>query len=464
MASNQLESLYLRAPPFLQNIAISAKGLLLNKSRKGGVYSEYRQAIASRSNWSAIDFHKFQLQECRALINYARQHVPYYQQTYGSLGLTTDSLADINDLQKFPVLSRKTVKQRPDDFLSDEYHTSNKISLHTTGTTGSPLRIECSKNARQMNYAFFDNYLESIGLDSDARHIVLGGRVVVSQDETNPPFWRHSYFQKSLLMSSYHLHDRNLDAYLDKIASFEPKYIESYPSSIYTIAKYMLSHGKRLRCEAIVTSAETLSPEQREVIEEAFCTKVYDQYGCAEMCVFIAQCSHGRYHVRPDYGVLEIVDNEGKPVSNGQSGRVLCTGFANKMMPLLRYSIGDIAAYSGDTFCECGLMTPIIKEIQGRADDVLLTRDGRPIGRVSPILKGFPIREAQYVQHKAGELEILIIPDGVFVEKRDVKRIIEAVRMRIGQDDIIKVHLVDKIERGKGGKLKAVVSHVNKLQ
>jgi len=462
MANSQFESFYFRAPVFLQNLAVTAKGFLLNKNRKSGNYRKYKQAIAARSNWKITEFQKHQLQECRSLINYACQHVPYYRQTYGSMGLSADNLCKISDLQKFPVLSRSTVKQSPADFLSDEFHSSKKLSLHTTGTTGSPLKIMCDQNARQINYAFFDNFLESIGINPEARHIILGGRVIVSPNSASPPFWRYSHFQNSLLMSSYHLHDRSLDAYLDMIDSYKPEYIESYPSSIYTLARYLLANDRRLHCKAIVTSAETLSHEQRDIIEEAFNTRVYDQYGCAEMCVFISQCTHGRYHLRPDYGVLEIVDDDGMPVPDGQSGQVLCTGFVNKMMPLLRYSIGDISAFSTDTSCECGLMTPLIKEIQGRTDDILLTRDGRPIGRVSPILKGFPIREAQYVQYVPGELEILVVPDSEFVQERDIAQIIDAARMRIGKDDIIRIRLVDKIERGKGGKLKAVISHVNK--
>ena len=251
-----------------------------------------------------------------------------------------------------------------------------------------------------------------------------------------------------------------MDDYINKIKSFSPEYIESYPSSIFTLAKHILKKDRKLNCKAIITSAETLFPEQREIIERAFNTTVYDQYGCAEMSFFVGQCNQGQYHVRPDYGLLELVDDNGNPVKNGQSGRVICTGFINKVMPLIRYAIGDMATFSESNTCDCGLNTPILKEIQGRIDDALITTDGQSIGRMSPVLKNLPIQESQYVQYKVGEVELLIVPNATFSKEHDINRIIDAVHMRLGESFKVKVRIVEHIRRGNGGKLKAVISHV----
>ena len=261
-------------------------------------------------------------------------------------------------------------------------------------------------------------------------------------------------------MSSYHLNDENIGLYVNKIRSFNPNYIEGYPSSIFAIAKYILKNGLSIHCNAIITSAETLYTEQREAIEEAFSTKVFDHYGCAEMCVFVAQCKHGRYHARNDYGILEILDDNDKPVNTGIEGRVVCTGLINLAMPLIRYPIGDLATYSEITECECGLNTPIIKSISGRADDVLYTKDGKSIGRMSPVMKGLPIRESQFVQNVVGELNVLIVPDVGFNKEKDTVKVKKAVKLRMGDDCKVNIMLVDYIQRGKGGKLKAVISNI----
>ena len=460
MTGSTLDLLYSKAPVFIQNIAVTTKGLMLRNIRTTGLYNNYKKDVIARCDWDEKRFQQYQLEQCRDLIDHARLHVPYYRQVFGDRGLSSETFSCLEDLRHLPILSRDDVKNNPNNFLSENYLSPKRLSLHTTGTTGSPLRIVCNKSARQNNYAFFDGYLETIGLNPNAKHIVIGGRVIVPQDIKSPPFWRYSFFQKSLLMSSYHLSDSCMGAYIDKIESFAPEYIESYPSSIYILAKYILRKGRALKCKAVVTSAETLSSEQREAIELAFNTTVYDQYGCTEMCFFAGQCSYGNYHVRPDYGVLELVDDHGNPVAKGQHGKVVCTGFINRVMPLIRYSIGDMASYSEEDSCMCGLETPILNEIQGRIDDVLLKSDGSPVGRMGAVLRGFPIKESQYIQYKAGVIELLIVPESEFTRERDMPRIIDSVQQRLGRDCKVNVHLVGRIERGPGGKRKAVISHI----
>ena len=446
MADHRLNQIYSKSPTLIQNLAVTIKGLILENTRKKGLYKSYMESVIARGDWSTEQFHNYQLKCFRDLIDYARFNVPYYQKLFSSLGVSSESITCLQDIQQLPILKRDTIK--------------NNLSAFISITTGSPLKILSSNVARQKNYAFFDGYLKSIGLNPSAKHIIIGGHIIVPRRNSTPPFWRYSYFQKSLLMSSYHLNDKFMDSYIEKIKSFAPEYIESYPSSIYTLAKHILKKGAKLKCKAIITSAETLFPEQREIIEQAFDCTVYDQYGCAEMSFFVGQCSHGKYHTRPDYGLLELVDDSGNPVPVGQPGNVICTGFINRAMPLIRYSIGDVAAYSEDSTCGCGLNAPILKEIHGRADDALIASDGQSIGRMSPVLKGFPIKESQYIQHNAGTVELLIVPDSTFSIDRDIKQINNAVQMRLGEKFQVNIRLVEQINRGKGGKLKAVISKV----
>ena len=52
-------------------------------------------------------------------------------------------------------------------------------------------------------------------------------------------------------------------------------------------------------------------------------------------------------------------------------------------MPLIRYDTGDRAARD-DGQCACGRTLPLLRGIEGRADDVGYTRDGRAIGPLGP--------------------------------------------------------------------------------
>lgn len=459
MSGNRLETIYHALPLALQNLLVSIKGFQLQHVRKSGDYSSYRRAIRERTHWSQQQFLDYQLQQLKIIVEYARKNTQHFQRLCNELQINSESIDSLADVRKLPVLQRREITRNPDDFVAGSIPEKQRRTVHTTGTSGSPLKVICDGDARQQNYAFFDQYLSSIGINIEARHIIIGGRVLMSPDCNKPPFWRYSAFQKSLLMSSYHLSDQYITYYIDKINDFKPEYIESYPSSIYRIAQFMNERDICIPCKAIVTSAETLLPEQRSAIEQAFSCPVYDQYGCSEMSVFSAQCKQGRYHVRPDYGLVEILDDNDRPLPKGEKGNVVCTSFINRAMPLIRYKLGDISAFGPD--CNCGLNTPTLTGIEGRNDDVIYTIDRKAVGRLGSVLRGLPVIAAQYIQHQVGFLQVIIEPASDFTEK-SLQEIDIALRLRVGESMQVEYKVVDTIPRGPGGKLKSVISTVDK--
>jgi Coenzyme F390 synthetase len=379
----------------------------------------------------------------------------FYKDFYAVKGADFVALESLEDLRKLPVVTKDVIRRAGRKALN--FGVSNPIRVKTTGTTGTPLEIYCSEEDRQLNYAFFDEFLLSNNIDPKKKHVVIGGRIL-QKPEARGPYWRHSFFQNSLLMSSYHLSDTNILAYIKKIIEYAPHYIESYPSSIYVLAKKMIEQRITFKLDGVVTSAETLSTEHRETIEAAFDCKIFDQYGCAEMSVFGAQCSKGKYHVRPDYAVVEILDDQWNPLPDGDLGNIVCTSLVNRTMPFLRYAMGDLGVMSPDD-CDCGLNTPILTEVQGRKDDIVYTKSGIPVGRLSPVLKGFNILMAQYIQQELGELELKIVPAEGFIAA-EIPKIIDEVCKRVGKDTCVDVNIVKEIPKGAGGKFKAVISKV----
>ena len=57
-----------------------------------------------------------------------------------------------------------------------------------------------------------------------------------------------------------------------------------------------------------------------------FNARVFDFYSMAERVAYAAQCEHGRMHVNPEYGVLEIVDEHGRATdAKERSSALRCT-------------------------------------------------------------------------------------------------------------------------------------------
>ncbi len=454
------EKVYLRSPVPIQHLLVSLKGYSLEKIRRRGEYHAFLQEVLSRHDWTFDQFFAYQMGELRNIIRLGHVFVPYYRRKFQDLGLPPQEIQSLRDLSLIPVLDKEEVRRNPLSFVDQRFPEKKLMVIHTTGTTGTPLRIYTNERARRWNYAFFDVFLESAGVDGRKRRATFGGRIIVPPEQEKPPFWRFSYFQKNLLFSSYHLTEKNLPFYLEKLRAYRPEIIEGYPSSLAVVAESLLrsSRPPEIVPTLIVTSGETLFDEQRKIIEEAFRCKVRDQYGCVEMCIFAAQCSEGHYHYRPDYSLVEVRKENGKMAEPGEPGEILCTGFINPVMPLIRYRIGDIGIVSPRT-CTCGLNTPYFEKIVGRTDDVIVTPDGRRVGRLSPVLKGFPVKEAQYIQKATDRVVVRLVKDANF-DPRTPGQLITEIQKRLGSSMKIDIEIVAQISRGAGGKLRTVISEL----
>lgn len=454
------EKLYLFSPIWLQNTLVSIYGYKLNKTRYGGKYRNYYKDSLGRLKYTASEILRYQEKQYQELISLAVNHVPYYRKLFKEIGYSAGPHNEISDLHRIPVLNKETIRSCPDAFLNEQYSHKKVIKIHTTGTTGTPLVIYCDAESRQRNYAFYNRFLHLNKIRYDNKKATIGGRIVVSPLQSNPPFWRYCATQKNLLMSSYHISESTIPAYIQKLIEYKPCYIDSYPSSLYSIAKYSIKHNIDMHgiTEKITTSAETLYPEQRQEIESAFGVRISDQYGAAEMCVFIGQCSEGSYHIHSDYGIVEFLREDGRTAEIGEESDIVCTGFINSVMPLIRYKIGDRGALS-DRQCSCGSPFPVLQSLLGRIDDVILTPDGKRVGRLSPVLKGFPVKEVQYLQSNRDVVNVQIVKDTEFTENTEDKLIVE-LRKRLGYEININIQYVDNIQRGSGGKLKTIISTV----
>jgi phenylacetate-CoA ligase len=102
----------------------------------------------------------------------------------------------------------------------------------------------------------------------------------------------------------------------------------------------------------------------------------------------------------------------------------------------------------------------MVDRIEGRMDDVILTPDGRRIGRLDPIFKSMRgIHEARLVQEQADLLTLEYVPGASFVES-DLEPMLTALRARVGGELVIRTRALDRLERTARGKLQMVVSRI----
>jgi len=453
--------LYWKAPPFVKNWLASWNARNLDAERYGPEREEILRQIAEHDQWSAAQFVEYQRRELRELVRHAARNVPYYRRLFADRGIDPERIEGPEDLVHLPILEKQTLRADPVSLVDERLDRKKLVVGHTSGTTGTPVVLYRSVWLNSSIFAYFDARCHEIeGMCRRRnRSMSVGVHLVTHPARTKPPFWVHNRRWRQLYMSSCHLAPRYLDAYVEEIRTFQPEYIEGYPSCIYAIASHIVENGlEPIPVKACFCTAETLFDHHRRAIREAFCCRTCNQYGCGETVVFAAECKEGSMHLSPEVGIVEVVDDDDRPVEPGQVGQLVCTSLVNKVQPLIRYRVGDTGSL-GTGPCGCGSPLPLLGQIGGRIDDVVVTRDGRRIGRLDPVFKDVQgIVEAQIVQNDYDRFVMRIVPGKDYTDA-DGRTAVSNLSRRVGDADI-RVELVDRVERTSSGKFKAVICNL----
>jgi phenylacetate-CoA ligase len=238
--------------------------------------------------------------------------------------------------------------------------------------------------------------------------------------------------------------------------------MDAYPSTAYILGRYLMSQNENIPLRGVFTSSETLHSIQREVIEQAFVCKVFDYYGLAERTIFATECEiHTGYHINLDYGIVETIDQNG-PIGNfDRPGRIVTTGLHNWAMPLIRYETSDITTLSS-THCSCGRSFPLMEAITTKAEDIVVTPDGR---HISPSVLTHPfkpmhnIKESQISQSTSNHILVKIVRRLEYTDK-DTQQLLDGLRERLGTDVSIELDFVSEIPREPSGKFRWIISQV----
>lgn len=375
-------------------------------------------------------------------------------------GLRPDDICTVEDLPKLPRLTKDIVRRNFADLQSRAVPRKDLVEGHTSGTTGSPFAILWDKSVSIANNAFLWRGRRWAGIRFGDKYASLLGRTIVPLRQRRPPFWRFNKAWNQLLLSSFHLRREWLPYYIEALQAHGVKAIEAYPSTIYVLARHLEEQGATLPLQCVLTSSETLLPLQRELIERQFQCRVYDAYSQAERSMFSAECDrHEGHHLHSEFGIAEIVDDDSAPVPRGSCGMVLATGLWNFGMPLFRYEVGDVSGYQ-EGACSCGRGLPLLQPVTTKAEDIVVTPDGRFVtasGLTHPFKPLHGIECSQIIQEETAQLLIRIVrcPD---YDDRESEILIREMQRRVGPDMRIRLEFVEEIPRTANGKYRWVIS------
>jgi phenylacetate-CoA ligase len=390
--------------------------------------------------------------------------VPYYRDTFHDLGLRQADLENfvLNDLAKIPLLSKDSIRRQPERFVAENTPPKKLNTYLTSGTTGTPLAIQFLTDMDRVSQAAYDARVRRwAGVDYRMSRAMIGGRLVVPEGDARPPFWRYNIFEKQLYMSAFHISPANTPAYAAALNRYKPDYLVGYASSHFFLARMIDELNIPMYTpKAVLVSSEKLTPEMRTTLEKVYRCEVFDGYSGVEACCQASECEHHRLHISPDMGIIEFLDDDGEPVAPGQPGHMVATGLLNFAQPLIRYQTGDLGILSHES-CPCGREMPVLKDLIGRLEDTVIGPDGRETVRFHGIFVGLPnIVEGQVIQHSLKEITLNLVVNEQFGEQ-DRQVIRKRFAERLGEVNLT-FHYMNQIPRSKGGKFRAVISHVQR--
>jgi len=167
---------------------------------------------------------------------------------------------------------------------------------------------------------------------------------------------------------------------LETILRLQPTAIVAVPSFILKLIQAAKDAGINLN-KTSVKKAVCIGENIRNTdyslnilgrkITESWDIQLYSTYASTEMQTAFTECSAGRGgHLQPELVIVELLDDNDKPVASHEPGEVTITTLGVEGMPLLRYKTGDICQFD-DAPCGCGRTSLRLSPIIGRKKQMI---------------------------------------------------------------------------------------------
>ena len=347
-------------------------------------------------------------------------------------------------LWKLPITSKKELLDQDRRTITDEGLLSKSTPDHTSGSTGRPLHFYFDRHAELRSFAVTERTLRTA--TDDRRFPVVYMR---ARHRNGFTFRKHFWF----FLRGYNSIRVRLEEFLKLGERFPRGFIlYGYTSSVIEIARQLSKRSARLPIKAAMATGEGIRESDRTFIEETFKAPFFHVYASREAGWLAFECQEHRMHMNEEWAYLEIVDNEGRTVPNGTEGSIIVTTFDNRVMPFIRYAIGDRGVIS-DEPCPCGRTLRTIR-ILGRATDIIELTDGRTSSLldISSTFDMFwdTVKQFQLVQKGPLSFDVRVIPGSKFAEMKDVLEghLVRALHPSVS----IQWEIVDSIPEAESGK------------
>jgi phenylacetate-CoA ligase len=391
-------------------------------------------------------------QKLHHLLSHATQHAPWYRQ-FGTGNFSLEDAALW--LGTFPQLDKATLRAKASEMLT--MPKDKLIKCASSGSSGFQSITWMDKGQQSVTRAVQTLWWEWAGYK-------LGDPIL--QTGINPKRTFEKRLKDRVLNTFYmhafsHTREEVIKGLLWAQKQKDPV-LGGYASSLYVIATIAKEAGVQVNFKTAISWGDKLFDHYRKAVLDVFGCKTFESYGSAEGFMMAAQYDLDYLYQMLPYVYLEILDDAGNPVPDGQMGHVVVTNLDSYAMPMIRYRIGDLAiklpkaAYP----VHRTLQLPLLQKVVGRDTDLVKTRSGKymVVHSFTGIFEHLPqISQFCVVQQHLDAIDILYIPGEGF-NRGILDHVQKKIHEFLGEPLSIRFEQVQEMAPTKSGKPQLIVS------
>ncbi|MDF1584221.1 MAG: phenylacetate--CoA ligase family protein [Methyloprofundus sp.] len=417
-----------------------------------------------KSQWLARnEIELIQRKKLKQLLTLAVEHCPWHKQRIieAGINLSAHNLLTLEDLTQIPTMTKQDA-QINGNAMTWLGVSGGAYKYTTGGSSGTPLNFYFGKWRQASDAAGRIRARRGWGIDIGDKEVYLWG-APVELAKTDKVKQIRDRLMNQVLLNAFDMSATTMAQYLKTIQQYQPKCMYGYASSLALLAKFAQSTAQKINIPSlnvIFTTGEPLYPDQRKIIQDVFQVPVANEFGSRDIGFTAHESPAGQMLLMSESYILEILDNKGQPVQNGETGEAVITGLCSQAQPFIRYRTSDMITATNET-CKEGRGLHVLGEVLGRSTDFIIKQDGTILHALAVIyvlraIEG--VESFKIIQHTTDELEVQIVPNSLWKEKAQ-QQITEQLQQRMGNINI-QINCLDAIPPEKSGKHRYVVSHV----
>lgn len=308
------------------------------------------------------------------LLQYLQAHSPFYQELFATHQTDITAIQKPADLHLLPTTSKEDMQNRNWDFLCVGKEKVIEYTA-TSGTLGKPVTIALTENDLQRlayNEWLSFTKMEATANDSFQLMLTLDRQFMAGI----------AYYEgiRKLGAGMVRVGPGSPAQQWEIIQRLQPTALVAVPSFMVKLVEYAQAHGIDLQHTSIrmalcigenIRNSDFSYNVLGKKITDNWPIQLYSTYASTEMQTAFTECTAGQGgHLNEDLLIVELLDDNGQPVEEGQPGEVTITTLGVEGMPLLRYKTGDIctAHYAA---CPCGRSSLRLSPIIGRKKQMI---------------------------------------------------------------------------------------------